>query len=305
MQEMEFTRSACAAAQAGDVARLATLIERNPGCVHHDGTGERTGYTPLHYAARNGHAECVALLLRSGASVLARTAAGRATPLHRAAYAGRAEVCKALVRAGAPVDAQDADGETALHKAASQGFADLLATLSDACPAAEALRNRHGKRADELGAGGSAGAGSERAGSVGSRSEYRAAYVEPRVLRFAPSGISLDLEQTEGEVQRFGDEAMQSAVWSGGAVMARAMQVGPTRTPDPAQPRPSEPIHSTWNPRSPGLDPDASRQCPRVVGSGRVRTRPVGRRHSRRARGGVRRVWADGSQAGRAARAAD
>mgnify|MGYP002413607140 CR=1 FL=1 len=63
MQEMEFTRSACAAAQAGDVARLATLIERNPGCVHHDGTGERTGYTPLHYAAHNGRLEVARLLL--------------------------------------------------------------------------------------------------------------------------------------------------------------------------------------------------------------------------------------------------
>lgn len=129
LEQMEFTRSACNAAHVGEVARLTRMIERNSGCVHHDGTSDRTGYTPLHYAARGGHVECVALLLRSGASVLARTSAGGATPLHRAAFAGRTEVCTMLVRAGAQVDAQDADGETALHKAASQGHAQVLAAL--------------------------------------------------------------------------------------------------------------------------------------------------------------------------------
>ena len=32
---------------------------------YHDGVADgRSGYTPLHYAARSGHADCVALLLR-------------------------------------------------------------------------------------------------------------------------------------------------------------------------------------------------------------------------------------------------
>jgi ankyrin repeat protein len=51
--------------------------------------GGNSGYTPLHYAAREGEVGCVALLLRSRADVNRATAAGGATPLHRAAYTAR------------------------------------------------------------------------------------------------------------------------------------------------------------------------------------------------------------------------
>lgn len=135
LDEMEFTRSACSAAQSGDAERLQRMIVRNPGCVHHDGGGGGSGYTPLHYAARAGHAECVALLLREGSSVHARTAGG-ATALHRAAYAGQARVCALLLRAGARPAARDSDGETPHAKAAAQGRDDVLAVL--AAHAAEA-----------------------------------------------------------------------------------------------------------------------------------------------------------------------
>ena len=128
------------------------MIERNPGAVYHDGVPNgRSGYTPLHYAARAGHMDCVSLLLRSGAPVHARTSAGGATPLMRAAFAGHTNVCKTLLRAGAPIDAQDSDGETALHKAARQRHAGLLAILQEACPSGAAeLLNRHGQRAADL-----------------------------------------------------------------------------------------------------------------------------------------------------------
>ena len=145
LEEMEFTRSACSAAQAGDLERVRRMIDRNPGCVHHDGAGNNSGYTPLHYAARGGHGAVVALLLQSGARVHARTAGG-ATALHRAAFAGQTQVCTQLLRAGAAPDAQDSDGDTALHKAAAQGHGNTVAALLKACPQAAAVRNRRGQQ---------------------------------------------------------------------------------------------------------------------------------------------------------------
>ena len=114
--ELEFMRSASSAAQAGDVRKLEQLVTDAP---HRLGSSDGTGYTPLHYAARGGHSECVGLLLRHRACVDARTSGG-ATPLHRAAFTGQASVCTLLLRANASVSAQDSDGDTPLHKAAAQ-----------------------------------------------------------------------------------------------------------------------------------------------------------------------------------------
>lgn len=148
LAEMEFARSACQAATCGDIDKLRLCIERNPGCVYHDGAGGGSGYTPLHYAARGGHSECVSLLLQNGASVLARTTGG-ATPLMRGAFAGHLRVCRLLLRAGSAVDAQDSDGDTAAHKAAAQSHADVLALLLGECPSAGSLRNRRGQSAED------------------------------------------------------------------------------------------------------------------------------------------------------------
>ena len=146
--EMEFARSACTAALNGEVDKLRGCLERNPGAIYHDGADGNSGYTPLHYAARGGHTECVALLLQAKASVLARTSGG-ATPLMRAAYAGHAGVCSQLLRAGAHLDAQDSDGESSLHKAASQRHEGLVARLLGETGGAEAaaLLDRKGRSA--------------------------------------------------------------------------------------------------------------------------------------------------------------
>lgn len=150
LAEMEFARSACAAATNGDVEKLRKSLERNPGAVFHDGAGGGSGYTPLHYAARGGHLECVTLLLQAKAPVVARTSGG-ATPLMRAAFAGHAAVCAMLLRARAPLDAQDSDGDSALHKAAAQRHERLVATLLAEAggAAAGALRDRKGRTAAE------------------------------------------------------------------------------------------------------------------------------------------------------------
>jgi len=115
LEEVEWARGACGAAQRGDLPRLTHLLERRRGAAL-AGAG---GYTPLHHAAREGHTACCALLLDAGALVDARTAGG-ATSLHRAAFTGQAGVVQLLLARGADAAAVDSDGETAAHKAASQ-----------------------------------------------------------------------------------------------------------------------------------------------------------------------------------------
>jgi ankyrin repeat protein len=66
LEELDFLRSACAAAQRGQLSKLEGLLSRKPDCVHWDGVTGNSGYTPLHYAAREGHLACVKLLLHRG-----------------------------------------------------------------------------------------------------------------------------------------------------------------------------------------------------------------------------------------------
>ena len=144
--ELEFARSACSAAQAGDEAQLAKLLERSAGAaaLRGDGAGGASGFTPLHYAARNGHAGCVALLLRHRAAVDAATSGG-ATALHRAAFCGHEAIVRALLAARACATLQDADGEAPLHKAAAESHEKVARLLHEAAPAAAALRDRRGR----------------------------------------------------------------------------------------------------------------------------------------------------------------
>ena len=145
LAELEFARSACSAAQAGDEAQLAKLLERSAGAaLRGDGAGGASGFTPLHYAARNGHAGCVALLLRHRAAVDAATSGG-ATALHRAAFCGHEAIVRALLAARACATLQDADGEAPLHKAAAESHEKVARLLHEAAPAAAALRDRRGR----------------------------------------------------------------------------------------------------------------------------------------------------------------
>lgn len=76
-----------------------------------------SGYTALHYAARNGRLKICKLLLERGANVNARTRCARATSLHRAASQGHEDVVDFLLKSGADADLLDDDGCTALHRA--------------------------------------------------------------------------------------------------------------------------------------------------------------------------------------------
>jgi hypothetical protein len=85
-----------------------------------------SGYTPLIYAAREGHADVVAALLELGADPNAATRSGGSTALHRAAYMGHTVIVQQLLHAQANPAVQDADGQTALHKAEQQASCSVL-----------------------------------------------------------------------------------------------------------------------------------------------------------------------------------
>ena len=78
------------------------------------------GWTPLHLAARHGHAEVVKVLLHNKASLTALDDLGL-TPLHIASKYSQATVFSLLLAAHADCNAIDKDGNTALHLACRNG----------------------------------------------------------------------------------------------------------------------------------------------------------------------------------------
>ena len=145
IEEVEFMRGACAAAQRGDLGCLKGIIDRRPKLLADDGVGGASGYTPLHYASREGHLDCVTFLIKQGARVDQSTSSGNATALHRAAYTGQVKVVKALLAAGADALLRDADNETPLHKGCAFGSVGCVEVLLEACPDARYVKDRHGE----------------------------------------------------------------------------------------------------------------------------------------------------------------
>lgn len=94
-------------------------------------------FTPLHYAARNGKPKMLAMLLAHGADLMSRTCY-EYTPLHFTAFpetddeerrTGKLECARLLIDAGADIEGSEQNGETILHKAATQGAIELIKLL--------------------------------------------------------------------------------------------------------------------------------------------------------------------------------
>lgn len=113
------------AAWRGDNDATMSLLRLNPNAAH---LTERTGMTPLHWAAKRGHREVAASLLAHGAEVNVKDSKG-GTPLHRAAGESRKDIAELLLANMAEVGARDKRGQTPLHYAAEGGHTEMVELL--------------------------------------------------------------------------------------------------------------------------------------------------------------------------------
>lgn len=84
--------------------------------------------TALHWAASQGHSECVKVLLEHNARIEARTSFGR-TPLMQAARSGFDNIVRHLIAHGAEVNGRDYERGTALHLATEEGNIKCMLAL--------------------------------------------------------------------------------------------------------------------------------------------------------------------------------
>jgi hypothetical protein len=81
--------------------------------VEHDADVNKTGWTPLHYAASGGHVAVIEFLLENSAYIDAESPNGT-TPLMMAAMYGSPEAVKVLIQAGADLTVKNQMGLSAL-----------------------------------------------------------------------------------------------------------------------------------------------------------------------------------------------
>lgn len=122
-------RSVHEAASSGDLSALRAFLARDSSAV---GQRDEAENTPLHYAARAGHADAVRLLLASGAAVDAANYEGE-TALHWAVLRNRDEVVAVLLDGGAGTEARESYGRTPLLLVAREtGDLEMARRLLDA-----------------------------------------------------------------------------------------------------------------------------------------------------------------------------
>lgn len=91
----------------------------------------KTGWTPLHYAATNGHLALISLLLENNAYIDAESPNGT-TPLMMAAMYGTAEAVKLLLQEGADPQLKNQQGLTAVQFAERGNRPDSVEAIAAA-----------------------------------------------------------------------------------------------------------------------------------------------------------------------------
>ncbi|CAH2104639.1 unnamed protein product [Euphydryas editha] len=147
LSEMDWERGIWNAAYSGDKGRVQLLIDKAKNSKELVNSVDSSGYTALHYAARNGHEDICSMLLQYGASIDALTRSAKSTPIHKAAAAGKENTVVLLIKNGAKIDLQDADGKTPLHKAAENKNQNLIKILLQACPKLRDIKDNKGNMA--------------------------------------------------------------------------------------------------------------------------------------------------------------
>ena len=118
------------AAILGDLARLRSLLARNPGSAK---AFSEDGFTALHLATFFSQPEAAEELLRAGADPNAiATNPMKVAVINSAAASGRADLVKMVLRAGADPNTRQLAGYTALHAAAARDNVEMTQALLDA-----------------------------------------------------------------------------------------------------------------------------------------------------------------------------
>lgn len=111
------------------MAAFKGLLDISQKLIARDADVNKTGWTPLHYAATNGHLEIITLLLDSHAYIDAESPNG-STPLMMAAHYGTSEAVKLLLEAGADPLLKNQQGLSAIdfaQQAKRQDIAEIIA----------------------------------------------------------------------------------------------------------------------------------------------------------------------------------
>ena len=112
------------------------------------GSGELSGFTPLHYACASKNVELFEEELRNGIDPNIPNIYGE-TCLHVAAQIGCYEIVKSLIAAQSDPNKCNGQSETPLFIACRQGHCDIVQELLDA-GADQSIANVKGKRADDV-----------------------------------------------------------------------------------------------------------------------------------------------------------
>jgi ankyrin repeat protein len=120
-------RAAFKFAKAGKADELIDHLNKKPlDAERRDEEG--ANYTPLHYAAENGHNSCVKALIGFGVDVNKQNGFG-GYALQLAAQNGFAEITTTLLKAGAKVDGKNSHQGTPLQLATIKGHVECVSVL--------------------------------------------------------------------------------------------------------------------------------------------------------------------------------
>ncbi|KAF5795723.1 putative NAD(+) ADP-ribosyltransferase [Helianthus annuus] len=114
-----------AAARAGDLVAVQTIITSNPLSVN---SRDKHSRTPLHLAAWAGQTQVVNLLCKNKADIGA-AAMDDMGAIHFAAQKGHLEVIRTLISSGVSVKSANRKGMTPLHYAVQGSYTDLIKYL--------------------------------------------------------------------------------------------------------------------------------------------------------------------------------
>lgn len=92
---------------------------------------DEKGYTPLHFAAWEGHLQIVQLILQNTKRIHPKTDYHGFTPLHYATLSGHLPVIKCLLKRKTQKLPKDEDGKTPLHLAAENGHFEICKLILD------------------------------------------------------------------------------------------------------------------------------------------------------------------------------